>query len=144
MSLARVWGRQIYGAALAAVLIPVAIIGALLVLTGGSLSRISDLGQVFTGPGIPGAGGSSAKAAGVVRTAVPATDIAQLASTSLPGPTASASGSVTRPRPTVSTTPLSTAPTTVINGGSAPVPARRPAPGSAPRSGAPVRAPRRR
>src|ERR1700722_9619997 len=90
MSLARAWRRQIYGAALAAVLIPAAIIGALLVLTGGSLRRISDLGQVFNGPGIPDGTLWSRAAPGLKSTAPPANVIARLASSSaLPAATAS-------------------------------------------------------
>lgn len=94
MNLARVWMRQIYGASMAAVLIPGAIIGALLVLTGGSLRRISDLGQVFTGPGVPGGDGSAKTATGG-KTALPAKEIARLASSSaLPGISTTVAGTV--------------------------------------------------
>jgi hypothetical protein len=55
MGLVRAWRRQIYGASLVAVLIPAAIIAALFVATGGGpLHGLGTLGQVFSGPAIPG------------------------------------------------------------------------------------------
>lgn len=61
MGLVRTWRRQIYGASLVAVLIPAAIIVALFAVTGGGpLHGIGALGQVFSGPAIPG-GNQSAR-----------------------------------------------------------------------------------
>ena len=55
MGLVRAWRRQIYGASLVAILIPATIIAALFVATGGGpLHGLGTLGQVFSGPAIPG------------------------------------------------------------------------------------------
>ena len=55
MGLVRTWRRQIYGASLVAVLIPAAIIVVLFAVTGGvPLHGLGALGQVFSGPAIPG------------------------------------------------------------------------------------------
>jgi hypothetical protein len=55
MGLVRAWRRQIYGASLIAILIPAAIIAALFMVTGGGpLHGLGTLGQVFSGPAIPG------------------------------------------------------------------------------------------
>src|ERR1700759_1163726 len=55
MGLVRTWRRQIYGASLVAVLIPAAIIGVLFAVNGGvPLHGLGALGQVFSGPAIPG------------------------------------------------------------------------------------------
>src|SRR6185437_16635023 len=51
----RAWRRQIYGASAVAILIPAAIIAVLFVATGnGPLTGLGTLGQVFSGPAIPG------------------------------------------------------------------------------------------
>src|ERR1700759_3381115 len=55
MGLVRAWRRQIYGASLVAILIPAAIIAVLFVATGSApLTGLGTLGQVFSGPAIPG------------------------------------------------------------------------------------------
>lgn len=55
MGLVRAWRRQIYGASLVAILIPAVIIAVLFVATGnGPLTGLGTLGQVFSGPAIPG------------------------------------------------------------------------------------------
>ena len=55
MGLVRAWRRQIYGASLVAVLIPASIIVVLFFTTGsGPLGGLGTLGQVFSGPAIPG------------------------------------------------------------------------------------------
>src|ERR1700759_5036503 len=55
MGLVRAWRRQIYGASLVALLIPAAIIAVLFVATGGGpLHGLGTLGQVCSGPAIPG------------------------------------------------------------------------------------------
>ena len=62
MGLVRAWRRQIYGASLVAILIPASIIVVLFALTGGGpLQGLGTLGQVFSGPAIPG-GNVSARA----------------------------------------------------------------------------------
>ena len=55
MGLVRAWRRQIYGASLVAILIPASIIAVLFAATGsGPLQGLGTLGQVFSGPAIPG------------------------------------------------------------------------------------------
>ncbi len=56
MSLARVWRRQLYGASTAALIVPSAMLAALLVLAlGGGFNGVGVLGQLFAGPSlVPG------------------------------------------------------------------------------------------
>jgi hypothetical protein len=71
MGLVRAWRRQIYGASLIAILIPAAIIAALFVATGGGpLHGLGTLGQVFSGPAIPG-GNLSARVSESSKPALP-------------------------------------------------------------------------
>jgi hypothetical protein len=72
MSLARVWRRQLYGASTAALIVPSAMLAAMLVLAlGGGFSGVGVLGQLFAGPSLagasPGSGASSGGARGVGR-----------------------------------------------------------------------------
>jgi hypothetical protein len=56
MSLARVWRRQLLGASSAALIVPSAMLAALLVLAlGGAFSGVGVLGQLFAGPSLAGA-----------------------------------------------------------------------------------------
>jgi len=72
MGLVRAWRRQIYGASLVAILIPAAIIAVLFVVTGsGPLTGLGTLGQVFSGPAVPG-GNLSAKVSLDTKPALPA------------------------------------------------------------------------
>ena len=66
MSLARVWRRQLYGASTAALIVPSAMLAALLVLAvGGAFSGVGVLGQLFAGPSLPGGSpGASASSGG--------------------------------------------------------------------------------
>jgi hypothetical protein len=85
MNLVRTWRRQVLGASLVALLIPVAIIATLVVLAiGGGLAKIADLGQVFTGPSVPGGGSGGAGSA-----PIPAAALGRLAA-SAPLPDGSA------------------------------------------------------
>ncbi|MBV9803200.1 MAG: hypothetical protein JO130_08430 [Solirubrobacterales bacterium] len=60
MSLARAWRRQLCGASSAALIVPCAMLGALVVLAvGGSFSGVGVLGQIFAGPPTPGVTGGS-------------------------------------------------------------------------------------
>src|ERR1700727_1164118 len=71
MGLVRAWRRQIYGASLVALLIPAAIIAVLFVVTGGGpLHGLGTLGQVFSGPAIPG-GNLSARVSESSKPALP-------------------------------------------------------------------------
>src|ERR1700727_963599 len=73
MGLVRAWRRQIYGASLVAILIPAAIIAVLFVATGGGpLHGLGTLGQVFSGPAIPG-GNLSARVSESSKPALPVT-----------------------------------------------------------------------
>lgn len=56
MSLARAWRRQLLGASTAALIVPSAMVAALLALAlSGAFSRVGVLGQLFVGPSLPGA-----------------------------------------------------------------------------------------
>ena len=51
MSLARAWRRQLYGASSAALIVPSAMLAALVVLAlGGGFNQVGVLGQIFAGP----------------------------------------------------------------------------------------------
>ena len=54
MSLARLWRRQLLGASSVALIVPSAMLAALVVLAlGGGLSQVGVLGQIFAGPSLP-------------------------------------------------------------------------------------------
>lgn len=57
MTLARTWGRQLCAASSVALIVPTAMVAALVVLAlGGGFSGLGVLGQIFAGPSIPNAG----------------------------------------------------------------------------------------
>jgi hypothetical protein len=61
MSLARAWRRQLYGASSAALIVPTAMMAALIVLAlGGGFGQVGVLGQIFAGPPAPTAAGGRA------------------------------------------------------------------------------------
>lgn len=62
MTLARAWRRQLYGASSVALIVPSAMLAALVVMAlGGGFSQVGVLGQIFAGPPAPsGAGGTAA------------------------------------------------------------------------------------
>jgi hypothetical protein len=65
MTLARAWRRQLYGASSAALIVPSAMLGALLVLAlGGGFGQVGVLGQIFAGPPAPSVGGEVASGGG--------------------------------------------------------------------------------
>ena len=65
MSLARAWRRQLYGASTVALIVPSAMLAALIVLAlGGGFGRLGVLGQVFAGPPAPSAAGAGASGVG--------------------------------------------------------------------------------
>jgi hypothetical protein len=65
MSLARAWTRQLYGASSAALIVPSAMLGALLVLAlGGGFGQVGVLGQIFAGPPVPSVGAGVAPSGG--------------------------------------------------------------------------------
>jgi hypothetical protein len=75
MTLARAWRRQLYGASSAALIVPSAMLAALVVLAlGGGFGQVGVLGQIFAGPAAPSAPGAttSAAGAGAVARLVPA------------------------------------------------------------------------
>ncbi|MBV9605011.1 MAG: hypothetical protein JO027_07890, partial [Solirubrobacterales bacterium] len=60
MTLARAWRRQLYGASSAALIVPSAMLAALLVLAlGGDFRQVGVLGQIFAGPPVPSATGGA-------------------------------------------------------------------------------------
>jgi len=55
MSLARVWRRQLLGASSVALMVPAAMLAAVVALDlGGGFSQVGLLGQIFAGPPVPG------------------------------------------------------------------------------------------
>ena len=79
MSLARAWRRQLYGASSAALIVPSAMLGALLVLAlGGGFGQVGVLGQIFAGPPAPNVGAAAALGGrgGAGATSMPAIPIA--------------------------------------------------------------------
>jgi hypothetical protein len=65
MSLARAWRRQLYGASSVALIVPSAMLAALIVLAlGGGFGRLGVLGQIFAGPPAPSAAGGGASGLG--------------------------------------------------------------------------------
>ncbi len=77
MTLARMWRRQLFAASGAALIVPSAMIAALVALAlGGGFSQLGVLGQVFSGPPAPSAGpvtlgGASTHAAGAAIPVIP-------------------------------------------------------------------------
>jgi hypothetical protein len=56
MVLVRSWRRQLYGASAAAMIVPLAVVGALLALAfAGGFGRLGSLGQALSGPAVPAA-----------------------------------------------------------------------------------------
>ena len=75
MSLARAWRRQLYGASSAALIVPSAMLAAVIVLTlGGGFGQVGVLGQIFAGPPAPNAasGLSAGGGAATVARSLPA------------------------------------------------------------------------
>jgi hypothetical protein len=65
MSLARAWRRQLLGASTAALIVPSAMLAALLALAiSGAFSQVGVLGQLFVGPSLPVAGAGSGAGSG--------------------------------------------------------------------------------
>ncbi|MGN6872602.1 MAG: hypothetical protein ACTHMY_29790 [Solirubrobacteraceae bacterium] len=81
MSLARAWRRQLYGASTVALIVPSAMLAALIVLAlGGGFGQVGVLGQIFAGPPAPSAAGGTAvgSGAGTVAQSLPAIPAAAL------------------------------------------------------------------
>jgi hypothetical protein len=72
MSLAREWRRQLFGASIAALIVPAAMFAALVVLAlGGGFSQVGVLGQIFAGPPAVGAGATAVRGEGGAARALP-------------------------------------------------------------------------
>jgi hypothetical protein len=153
MSLARAWRRQLYGASSVALIVPSAMLTALVVLAlGGGFSQVGVLGQIFAGPSAPSAAGGagSGRAAGLAAGPLPAIPSAAASPRLGRGSVRSSAPSGRRVVPVVSRGPSQTggALTPVhgvapVVGGGRPV-APRPAPtGSAPSRPAPRPGPSR-
>jgi hypothetical protein len=70
MSLARAWRRQLYGASSAALIVPSAMLAALVVLAlGGGFGHVGVLGQIFAGPPGPSASGGTTAGGGTATVA---------------------------------------------------------------------------
>jgi hypothetical protein len=100
MTLARMWRRQLFAASSAALIVPSAMIAALVALAlGGGFSQLGVLGQVFSGP--PAPSGGPLKPGGVMpRTsgaAIPVIRVARTVVASRPG----SGGARTRVAPVV-------------------------------------------
>jgi hypothetical protein len=60
MTVARAWGRQLFAASTAALIVPSTMLAAVLVLAlGGGFGSVGVLGQLFSGPSLPGVGGGA-------------------------------------------------------------------------------------
>lgn len=92
MSLARAWRRQLYGASTAALIVPSALLAAVIVLAlGGGFAQVGVLGQIFAGPPAPSAsGGTVGGGAAAVARGLPAIPAAALVA----GPTRRATRNV--------------------------------------------------
>jgi hypothetical protein len=67
MTLVRVWRRQLFAAYGAALIVPCAMLAALIALAlGGGFSQLGVLGQIFAGPPVPSAGGLAGTGGGSV------------------------------------------------------------------------------
>ncbi len=76
MSLARAWRRQLYGASSAALIVPFAMLAALLVLAlGGGFGQVGVLGQIFAGPPAPSVAGGGAGTAARPLPVIPAATV---------------------------------------------------------------------
>jgi hypothetical protein len=145
MTLARMWRRQLFAASSAALIVPSAMIAALVALAlGGGFSQLGVLGQVFSGPPAPSAGpltprGVSARTAGA---AIPVIRVARTAA-SRPvsaGARTRVAPAVTAPRTGAPSTGLASTGGTIAAGGVTVRPVTGgPTPGSA--SPAPVSSP---
>ncbi len=81
MSLARAWRRQLFGASSVALIVPSAMLAALVVLAlGGGFGQVGVLGQIFAGPPAPrlAGGGAAGESAAAVARALPAIPAAAL------------------------------------------------------------------
>jgi len=81
MSLARAWRRQLYGASTVALIVPSAMLAALIVLAlGGGFGQVGVLGQIFAGPPAPSGvgGGASGLGPAAVGRSLPAIPAAAL------------------------------------------------------------------
>lgn len=80
MSLARAWRRQLYGASSVALIVPSAMLAALIVLAlGGGFGQVGVLGQIFAGPAAPSVGAGAVGGGAVTATrTLPATAAAAL------------------------------------------------------------------
>ncbi len=154
MSLARAWRRQLYGASSAALIVPSAMLGALVVLAvGGGFNQVGVLGQIFAGPSVPGASGGALAAghAGAPAHSLPPIPVAALgAGPSRPGTGQAGPGSGpgrtgAGPRPSHGPSQSGGAiggVVPIVGGGSvAPVPSRPAPTGSAPTESSPPAGP---
>jgi hypothetical protein len=149
MSLARAWRRQLYGASSVALIVPSAMLAALVVLAlGGGFGQVGVLGQIFAGPPAPSASGGALTAGhgGAAARALPVIPVAAL----LAGPARPGTGRAgTTPRggrtvPVASggtgraLAPVGGVAPIVSGGGQVPVPSRPAPAGSAPTGSAPT------
>jgi hypothetical protein len=153
MSLARAWRRQLYGASIAALIVPSAMLAALVVLAlGGGFNQVGVLGQIFAGPSAPGASSGSLGSghAGAPAHSLPPLPVAALGASS-PRPGTGHAGTGSRPGragagPGSSHGPGQTGgaiggAVPIVGGSAAPVPSQPGPTGSAPTQSSPPPAP---
>ncbi|MGO9907987.1 MAG: hypothetical protein ACLP4R_23135 [Solirubrobacteraceae bacterium] len=139
MTLARMWRRQLFAASSAALIVPSAMIAALVALAlGGGFSRLGVLGQVFSGPPPPSAGplkpgGVTARTSGA---AIPVIRVARTVANrpASGGARTQAAPAVTAPGTGVASTGLASSGGTIAPGGVTirPITGGPPTSGSAP------------
>jgi hypothetical protein len=100
MSLAHAWRRQLYGVSSAALIVPGAMLAALLVLVfAGGFSQVGVLKQIFAGPSLPAPGaigGTSSGSHGAGTASTPAIPVAAAAKPAAQRSIVRANGSVPR------------------------------------------------
>lgn len=80
MSLARAWRRQLFGASSAALIVPSAMLAAVVVLAlGGGFRQVGVLGQIFAGPPAPSVTGGAVPGSSSMAHALPAIPVAAVA-----------------------------------------------------------------
>ncbi len=147
MSLARAWRRQLYGVSSVALIVPSAMLAAVIVLAlGGGFGQVGILGQIFAGPPAPSAAGGGPAGLGpaAVGRSLPAIPVAALQPSTRPrghrvvpaAPVRSGSG-----RGGGAPAPVGRAQPIVASGGSTPVPPRPAPSGSGSGSGSSPPAP---
>jgi hypothetical protein len=123
MTLARLWRRQLCAASSVALIVPSAIVAALVALAlGGGFGGLGVLGQIFAGPSIPNAGplvpgGSGHAATRSAGNVIPVIPVARFVGGGTTPHRGGAGGAVTTPRTSVTRTGVSSTGGAIGQGG---------------------------